>query len=867
MIQNNLKVIDFTTGIRAEDIEHNFGVLDERLNRERKNVGGPGIASGLDVTINANLDEFNIVVSESSIITNDGREVFIPQTKLEIERPKLIREKEYLNADYHNQVVLKYIPYANNKKYPVESLESYLEKDSGIAIKYQNSSNSNDGIRIASVMKNVLSLTRLTRRDLELTYNYTAKRIDTVYVDDNYEIRTITGTTSTTPSAILPAKYKYLIAFIEIDPYYTDKSGNVYANILMRKDLRQLRNIHTDSNGKLWICGTPFNNLQIVHMEEPANPEEDALWYDRYTNQLKIWRSTDELRYLNKITVTTDFELYPNLKKDFTMDMLYKVGGKQLSVFLNDRKLELSKEYIELTELLLPVDEADIQLGVYSKHFRILTDLKIGDTITYKIETFDKHFMWIPVNSSSYINTKEVKMYGPGETNKDNYFMSAGALAMGLDNDKYPYKYQYFFFDYNKEKNMMFTPGLKELDVNINQIDLFYDQFEEITISDLYDNKMPEVVANAVREHYGYTYDVVSKIHGEYENTGIGFKLVDPLDVGMGEEINAPNDLYIQATITRRVNDAPFKRKLQRTATFVANHEITYITEFDPDKHETITNIPQDEEGYVIDVEESYRFGENQLEVYINGIKISSNNIIEGSDLSDKPMYAIPGDEASGIIQDAPRSLGALSRQFKIKNKSLNFGDLIAYRITTNFYTYDHINQLIDDLDYNAKAAIEKVDAVYEKTVAIQNEVDEKISVLDNEIQEIKDIANNLDDKYLEKTDIITEGQMPPWMVSNSIKTLDHNNSGAITYWSDMAEFDVTQFVKEQDFVIAIRRSNTNQLDRFLIRGYDFNIIDVMNGAQYEKTIMVFTDEGKSHLESLDKVLLTGIKLSNLWRR
>lgn len=868
MKQNDLKIIDFTTGIRAEDIEHNFNVLDERLNRERRNVGGPGIASGLDVKINASLDEFNITISEASIIANDGKEIFIPTTTLEIERPKLIKEKEYLNSDYHNQVFLKYNPYANNRKYPAEFLDSYLEKDSAINIKYQNSNNANDGIRIASIMKNVLSLTRLTRRDLEITYSYTAKRIDTIYIDENYEIKILQGTTSTTPSAILPNKFKYLIAFIEIDPYYTDKSGNSYATILIRKDLRELRNIYTDNNGRLWICGTPFDSLQIVHMSEPSNPTENALWYDKYSNQLKIWRATDELKYINKVTVTTDFEMYPNLQKDFTTDILYQVGGKQLSVYVNDRKLTLNKEYVELTVLMLPVDEADIQLGLYSKSFRITSDLKVNDVITYKIEAFDKHNMWVPVNSTSFINTKEVKMFGPGESNKENYFMTAGALAMGLDTNKYPYKYQYFFFDYNTEKHLMFTPGLKELDININQIDLYYDQFEEITLMDLYDSKLPENVANAAREHYGYTYDITSTIHGEYENTGIGFKLVEPLDVGMGEEINAPNDLYVQATVTRRVNDAPLKRKLQRTATFVACNEISYITEFDAESHETISSIPEDEDGnYVVDIEESYRFGENQLEVYINGIRLSSANIIEGSELSDEPMYAIPGDEASGIIQDAPRSMGALTRQFKIKDKKLTYGDVVTYRITTNFYTYDHINQLIDDLDYNAKAAIEKVDAVYEKTVAIQNEVDEKISVLDEEIQSIKDISNNLDERYLEKDDVITEGQMPPWMVTNAIKTLDHNNTGVITYWADNDEFDVSSFVKEQDFVIAIRRANQNQMDRFLIRGYDYHIIDTMSDGNYKKTILTFTEEGKSNLETYDKIILTGIKLSNLWRR
>lgn len=866
MNSNELKVINFTTGIRSEDIEHNFQVMDNRLNRERRNVGGPGIASGLDVTINSDLENFNITLSEASIVTNGGEELFIPETIIEIERPKLIREKEYVNSNYHNQVSLKYIPYATNRKYPAQYLAAFQDKDTGITIKYQDSVNISDNIRISNILKNVLSLTRLTRRDLEITYNYTAKRIDTLYIDENYEIKVLQGTTSTTPSAIMPTKFKYLIALIEIDPHFADKSGNTYANLSVKKDLRQLRNIHTDNEGKLWICGTPFDSLQIIHMTEPIDPVENTLWYDIYSNMLKIWRSTDELTYMNTIEITTDFNMYPNAYKDFATDMLFKVGGSQLSIYLNDNKLVLDRDYIELNELSIPVDKTDIQKGTHSKIFRLTTDTKVGDKLTYKISSFDSHFMWVPINTTSYINTKEQKIFGSSTITKDNYFTSVGALAMGLDEERYPYKYQYFLFDYEKEKNMMFTPGLKELDIMINQMPLFSDQFTELTINDLYGTELPDSVVDAAREHFGYSYDVINNLNGEYENIGIGFKLIDPLDVAIDEEVNAPYDIYIEATVTRRVNDAPLKRKLQRSATFVAENCIRYEVIEAPDTETTYT-FPKDEDGYsIVDIEEMYRYGESQLEVYVNGIRLDKTLIIEGSELSDEPTYAIPGDETSAIILDAQRRKGAKTKQFKIKSW-LNSGDMITYKVTTNFYSYDHINQLIDELDYNAKAASEKVDSIYEKTVDLQNNVEEKVTELNEQINDIRDIANSLDNKYMEKDDIVTEGQMPPWMVTNSIKSLDHNNTGVITYWADNESFDVSNFVKEQDFIIAVRRSNSNQMDRFLIRGYDYEIIDIVEGGAYQRTILRMTAEGKKLIETLDKIILSSIKISNIWRR
>lgn len=863
---DDLKVINFTTGIRSEDIEHNFSIIEKRINRERRNVGGPGIASGLDITINSDLENFNIVLSEASIVTNDGKELYIPETTLEIERPKLVKEKEYVNSDYHNQIYLKYIPYANNRKYPAQFLNLYQEKDTGINIRYQDSMNSSDNIIITNILKNVVSLSRLTRRDLEVTYSYTAKRIDTIYIDDNYNIKVLQGTTSTTPSAIMPTKFKYLIALIEINPFFEDKSGNSYAAISIKKDLRQLRNIHTDKDGRLWICGTPFDSLQIIHMTEPNDPTVNTLWYDTATNMLKIWRSTDTLTYMNSYTITTDFSIYPNTPKDFDTDMIFKVGGSQLSVYLDDKKLNYGIDYIELNELGIPVDSTDIEKGSYSSRFRLTTDIKVGSKITYKISSFDSHYMWTPINSTSFINVKETKMFGPGESNNDNYFMSAEALALGLNEDRYPYKYQYFLFDYETEKHMMFTPGLKELDVNINQIPLYSDQFEEITITDLYGTNLPDSVADAARERFGYSFDIINSLNGEYENIGIGFKLLDPLDVGVDEEVGAATDLYVEATVTRRVNDAPLKRKLQRSAVFTAEKNIKFEILEMPDTETTYT-FPMDENGYyTIDIEEMYRYGENQLEVYVNGIRLDKDKIIEGSELSDEPMYAIPGDTTSAIISDAERRKGAKTSQFKIKDIWLSNGDSVTYKVTTQFYSYDHINQLIDELDYDAKAATEKVDSIYEKTVDLQNNVEEKITALDEQIQDIKEIASSLDNKYMEKDDMVTEGQMPPWMINNSIKSLDHNNTGVITYWADNENFEVTNYVKEQDFVMAIRRSNLNQMDRFLIRGYDYEIVDIMENGEYKKTIMTFTSEGKSNIETFDKVILTGIKLSNLWR-
>ena len=285
---SDLKLIDFSDGIRSEEIQHNFNSLQEEINRERKNVGGTGIASGLDLTVIVDENDFAIKVSEASIIAIDGSEIYVEEQKIDIEPPKLSKEIEFLNANYNNQITLKHIPYSLNRRVPVEYSNSYAPELSGIEIKYQNSENDDDYIRVRAISERTITLSGATRRDVKITYRYSAKRIDTIYLDEDYNVKVISGITSSAPSVILPPKYKYLIAFIEVDANYIDDNNKMFANISIRSDLRKIRNLYTDEDGVLWICGVPFDDLQIIHMIEPKEPKENTMWYDTYTNQLKV---------------------------------------------------------------------------------------------------------------------------------------------------------------------------------------------------------------------------------------------------------------------------------------------------------------------------------------------------------------------------------------------------------------------------------------------------------------------------------------------------------------------------------------------------------------------------------------------------
>jgi hypothetical protein len=851
-IDNELNIIDFSNGIRPEEIQENFEILKNQIQRERKNVGGPGISSGLEVEIIVNELDFKVKLSSASIITNDGNEIFIPETEVDIDRPKLIQEKEYLNANYNNQIELKHIPYASNKKTISQFADTYLQDNTGINIKYQDSTAENDNIKITSIMKNAITLSSLTRRDLEVTYNYSAKRIDTLYIDNEYNIKVVSGVTSTTPSAIMPKDFKFLIAFLEIDAYSIDSNNRMYANIIYRKDLRQVRNIYTDSTGKLWICGTPFDDLQIIHMTEPADPSENAMWYDIYSNQIKVWRATDKLVYMNSYEVTTDYSLYPEATQDYDTDMYYKVGNSQLDVYVNDVKLD-ETEYCELNELKLPVDKIDIERAKLSKSFRIFKKLNLRDKITYKIQNFDKHFMWVPINNLSFVNVKEVKMFGDSNDASGNYYASQKAIALGNDDQGYPYKYQYFFFHATEDMNMFFTPGKKELDIMINQIPLHFDQFEEITIFDLYDGNLPQSCLTALSDHYGYTPNFLSSLNSAYETIGIGFKLKDPLDVSYGHETNGATDLYVEACVTRRVNDSPFKRKLQRTATFVVDKEIQYSSVTDnKDVQGSINRI--DDATFIVNLEESYLYDECQLEVFVNGIKLNKSQYIEATDLSDEPIV-----EDGVIVDTAPRSKGAKSKQFTIK-KGLVYGDIVSYRITTNIYSYDHINQLLDELEYDAKTASLKVEQLYDNTLNLQNEIQNQIEEIQQTVEEVRNLTTDLDDSYMKKDDTITDSQIPAWIITNTPKSMDHINWKVV--YSGQEMIDVSNHMREEDFIFCIKRSKSNLLDSFYIRDIDYRILNVTDATGNEASVLEFITKPDIY----DTLYFTGMKFNTVWR-
>ena len=865
----DLNIIDFSDGIRSNEIQENFEILRDEMNRERISIGGPGIANGLDITVTANENDFYITVSSGTIITKDGEEIFIEEQTIDIERPILSQQCEYLVADTKNQITLNEVPYSFFSRHePVEFSDSYLPTASGIDINYVNSLAKDDGIRVKSIKDKTLTLTGLVKRSLKIKYYSTADRIDTLYIDNNNQLQVrVSSITSTTPSAILPENYKYLIAYLLVTSDYKDNSEDTpHANILIKKDLREKRNLYTDSSGILHICGIPFDDLEFINMEEPEDPHENQLWLNLNNNTLYVYKKVDDFFYKKTIEVTTDFEDGKD-EVDYKTSMAYRVEEGELIVYVNGVRLVKDIDYAEMFGGI-PSTNQTILKGSESDLFRIYKSLYIGDKITYVINIKESGMKWVPVNKESYINTKEIKYYGIHNTwPGGNYWQTNLAKDLG-ENDNYPYKYQFFFFDAEEDRRMLFTPNRHEVEVYVNQFPLHSDQFVELTLENVFDYA-PQCVIDSLFKDENYHWNNYKTVAlNKSEDTGLGIMLVEPLDAryseGLEEDLRFDNlgnplieeDLFVEIRVNRAVVDTPSKRKLQRIATYINEDDI--VIENPNEKNIDIKT------GF-------YKFGEKQLEVYLNGVRLKDGiDYVEGTDIGNpdldllnKNLEYLDSYDTSVFMRDK----GTPSRRFTMR-KMLNAGDYITYRITSTYYSYDHINSLLDSIDVDYEEFKTAIDSFGTK-------IDEMEANFSSSIRDIQTIVNRISgnltedqDLYLTVNSVIQESQLNSEFASRVPQTLNFINAsirsdGSTKSYTVGSLNNDTYNIREKDYIQLIHRMNEGSAfikDRFLIRDENYTLEDVIVNERYSVTQLTISDNYIGNINDGDELIITGIR-------
>lgn len=850
-----LNIIDFSSSIRDKEIQENFEILDGEISRERLSIGGPGIASGLEITPIVTNNQFAIKVSAASIVDKNGNEIYIEDQVINIEKPMLSEQLEYLVADVNNQVTVKEVPYMLNRTSPVQYGDSLAPAYSGINVSYQNSSSTDDYIRVKAVSGKTLTLTGLTRRTVAVRYYSTAKRIDVVYIDTNNKIKVKSSSiTSTTPSAVMPEKYNYLIAFIQIESEYVkDSNDTPHAYITMKKDLRSSRNIYTASDGTLYICGTSFNDLHLISTEEPLEPKPNQLWLKG--NELYVWQAVDTFTYKKTIEITQErnFEGF----NDFKTAIDYVVNGKQLKIFLNSNELKDA----EFDELFgdLPASIQTIPNNTYSNKFRVYTSLSAGDILTYTITFNESGYRWVPVNKETYVNINECKVYGKDSAWLDgNYWSTPQALALGKDENNYPNKYTYFVFNAETDRNMVFTPGRNEVSVMVNQMPLHRDQYQELTLDML--PSLPTEIQEAIKTYYGWDDGRLSTMDALYDDVGIGIVMNEPLDSillegtfseNVGGAVIYEDELYVEINVQRSCSSVNSSRKLQRSAVYIYEDSFTVESSFMTD-----VNITGDA---------FYRYNENQLEIYKNGIKLTKGiDYEEGSDL-DVPL----DDEGNELEYDgyynkenshSLRMRGQVSRQFKLLIP-VSIGDIISYRITSNFFSYDHINSILDNIETEQESCSAKVETLYNTTIEFCQNTEAAMDEMKNDIAKFTGSNINSMNTFLTTDSIIPEEQISSDVVRRIPQSIDHIFH-TITFGTySPFGYDMTNYIRREDFLLLYWRDVPNgNIDRMMLPEIDYTVIQETNSAGHTSVYLRLTDSFLSDIKTGDIIIIRGMK-------
>lgn len=795
-MSNKLKIIDFSQGIKSTEVQHNFDALQYQLNKERISVAGAGISYGLDFTIT----DFKLNIKEGCLINNKGEEVYIDETNIEIQKPILIEKIERgLIADQYNRVYLSETPYAINRLTVAQNVSI---SESGIEATL---SGTEDYVPLASNEDKILNLKpvigTLENMSIDVKYYYTFKRRDVVYIDNDYKIQYREGITSPSPSIpeLNKDEYTYILGYIEVNGHDLEVATNeIRAGVKIIREFKSVRNVYTDDNNKLYLCGTPFESLKVIHLVEPDDPEENTFWYDSSTNKLKIWKATDDYTFAKEFVVETS---NPNAEHKFETEVPYLYNGKQLSVYLNGNLLN-TNEYQEGTDLTTAQKREGY---IFSSEFQILAKVTRGDKVSYRIDRTDGFMEWVSINDSSYVDLEERLLWNPDDMEYEEVMH---------EHDK-----QHFFFHATKDKSCLYTPDKNCLEILINQIPLHNDQFKEITMIDAIASEDADMIKSKLLKYYGYPEEFnMENVHEEYENIGIGFKLNAPLD----------KDSYVEVRVKHRVNSNPISKRFQRSATFVAEGTEVYQQYIKEDNGNMIYNPP------IFKTEAQYRYDENQLEVFLNGKRLEKGIEWQEVKVNQRSLKAVPCD-----------SFEILS------NSGIKNGDRVSYKLTTTVYSYDHVQMLLDD--FNVK--IEDCEAIVTKTKkdidAVKTEVEDKIEIVEDQINTIQQITNDLDATYIRKNEVIATTNMP-------ISILEGVASGSfyetIIVGSEKT-IDITGICTEKDFSILFNL-NDNNGNRILRRGTgesaEYNIIKQGNSI----SLVLYSP----NIEPGHMLYLTGVK-------
>lgn len=447
-MDNQLRDINFTGGIRSEDIQYNFETIKDIIDRERLRVGGYGIVEGFNISILTGEEIINnkeVKVSQGILINKDGEEVIVEEQLIEIFPPeyveiKLIDTASALTVNGDGQIILPHIPYSSEKPGYMD-ISHYQTNTPNTELIIKDASDPSINIVPISITSNIVTVQQSiwAGKKVFVEYKYAQNRLDTILVNKDGEYVIEESVQSTSPSHIdLDREDEYfIIGFIltEIGEDITLEKYEMH---------RTFRKVYVDENNELYLNGKKYLGEQFISFTEILNPKIGDMWYDKESNRLLVYDDKDGI--IGWVPVGEDTSRYSRESKifapeDMPLDMKtflfgedepnlkFVPGHNQLEVIIDNTPI-MSDQFIEI------IDEEASEYINSGIGFRLNNELDKASHVEVKIlhsvqqeilrKTFQRTASFVEEGNETYSELNVLKIF---ETNKE-YVMGHNQLEV-----------------------------------------------------------------------------------------------------------------------------------------------------------------------------------------------------------------------------------------------------------------------------------------------------------------------------------------------------------------------------------------------------------------------------------------------------
>lgn len=729
MAVHKLIDLDFSPGIKAEYINFNFQLVYNWLRRERLRLGGWGIVEGFDLSYSA--ENFTVTVDEGVLINQDGDEVIVDKHTFSVgEMDYLKISKDYI-VDADGKIILDDCVYdPGNHRYltynPPDTVQSYSESI------FEVYDSEGFYVPVVRLINNFLWVnTSYAGKKLTVKQVITHDRVDTIMLHKDGTYEYLWSIDSTSPSHVDLADYDETFCIAVVYWQVTDKG--VTCDFFTNH--RSYRKIYVDKSNTLYINGEIYKKQKFIYFEEPseADREENDLWYNVKDNTLYIWRQVD---------------------------------GEWAWVIVNDHSEIIVKE----RKIWLPDDNPDdlqtFKFGNDEVNLRYVPDTNALDILIDNAPLMDDQYYEITA-SEKEVNTMQ------NEINNLELEIKSKQLELELlqiDYDKVNGTIQVLRKDLRDSKILYpsaYDPENKDYEIKDTDIDnlrnlMVIDQrvtqaVEELSILLKQIQDIKTVISDKEEE-----LKVMQGLYaGNYVDRGVGFKLKRPLN----------HKAYVEVTVTHQVRMKPARETFQKCSIFVRENDITVTTYG---------------EGQIFRTTDSYVLGEEQLEVFIDGQRLSKglHDFFELIDQEKEEKEAGVQEYYYNNSEMRDAYAGTTSKHFKVM-KHLMPGQNVTYRISRQVWSYDQLNVIVDNIRDYARNAFNIANKAFDTVTNSQRNIEAVLADIRNEISIVKAETASISNCY-KKGEIVQYADIPLEvknnMTGNIIDIIKPANTMVVTF-------------------------------------------------------------------------------------